>query len=248
MRPREWYWRRAKFKFKLLVVYFCVTRPQYEKAYGVNGKFSADELLRQLDFLDKWKSRPGYFKTRHAREYAEYDRNFNYTFSIPNGLIRDVLGQWRDESGKTARIPVKKMVAELKAEGFLKKCGHGTKTERDDAGKWHVKCWWDTKYLLANKKYWLKLMSMEKWADYTKWPRDDEGFTQEVVEKIAKWRNGKVEDATRKKVSSILTKLYLGEIGREVAILRLEEHIHNELAVKLIDDAERAKNEQERVR
>lgn len=187
-RDREYYLRRATKGFKTLVVYFCVTRPQYETAYHKDGKFSKKELMRQMDFLSNWKSRSRREKELLAKNYATYSRTFNYTFDIPRKLVSDVLGAYQDETGKLVRIHCDEVVDKLVADGFIDKVNHGTRGKVDDDGNYKVKAYWTNKYLLANRDYWLKLLADPKYSDYTKYPLDDEGFVLRAIKIIAKYR------------------------------------------------------------
>ena len=102
-------------------------------------------------------------------------------------------------------------------------------------------------------------MSMEKWADYTKWPRDDYGFTQEVVDKIAKWRKSKTSSgdapAQNKAVDvkdrrrRILTEFLNGNISRSDAICELRKSGYGEMISSYcLDEAMRRKQDgQEKV-
>lgn len=184
MQNREYYMRRAEVGFKTLVIYFCVSRPQYEKAYHKDGKFDQDVLMRQMDFLSTWKKRSKREMELLAKRYSKYARTFNYTFDIPVGLVQKVLGKYRGN-----RISIEEITTKLIKEGWLRILNAGTKTQEDDYGKRHVVCWWHNKYLLANKKYWLQLLSDKKYSDYQKYPRDEEGFVQRAVSIIAKYRN-----------------------------------------------------------
>jgi hypothetical protein len=187
-RDKEYYLRRAAKGFKTLVIYFCVTRPQYEKAYRKDGKFSKDELMRQMDFLSNWKSKSRREKQFSAKKYAAYSKAFNYTFDIPRKLVSDVLGAYQDETGKLVRIHCDEVVDKLVADGFIEKVNHGTRGKMDEDGTYKVKAYWTNKYLLANRDFWLKLLADPRFSDYTKYPRDDEGFVLRAIRIIAKYR------------------------------------------------------------
>lgn len=188
MENRDYYMRRAEVGFKTLVIYFSVTRPQYEKAYHKDGKFNKDVLIRQMDFLSTWDNRSKREKELLARRYSEYARTFNYTFDIPVGLVKEILGKYR-----RSRISIKEITDKLKAEGWLEVKNAGTRTKKGEDGKAHVVCWWHKKYLIANKKYWLQLLSDEKYSDYQKYPRDEEGFVQRAVSIIAEYRTDTIK-------------------------------------------------------
>lgn len=187
-RDKDYYLARATKGFKTLVIYYSVTRPQYEKAYHKDGKFSTDELLKQLAFLDEWKNRSKRERQLLAYKYAEYARTFNYTFSIPSELVNKVLGEYRDEQGRLVRIRREEVVDKLVRDGYIKVLNHGSKTRKGEDGKIHKTCYWDKKYLLANKDYWLTLLADSRYSDYTKYPIDDDCFVMRAVRIIAKYR------------------------------------------------------------
>lgn len=187
-RDKDYYLARATKGFKTLVIYYSVTRPQYEKAYHKDGKFSTDELLRQLDFLDEWKTRTPRERQLLARTYANYARTFNYTFSIPSELVNKVLGEYRDEHGKLVRIHKEEVIDKLVRDGYIKVLNHGSKTRKGEDGKIHKTCYWGKKYLLANRDYWFSLLSDSRYSDYAKYPIDKEEFALRAVKIIAKYR------------------------------------------------------------
>ena len=188
MKNRDYYIRRAEVGFKTLVIYFSVTRPQYEKAYHKDDKFDKDVLMRQMDFLSTWDKRSKREKELLAKRYSEYARTFNYTFDIPVGLVKEILGKYR-----RSRISIKEITDKLEADGWLEVKNAGTRTKKGEDGKAHVVCWWHKKYLIANKKYWLKLLSDKKYSDYRKYPEDKEGFVQRAVSIIAKYRKNTIK-------------------------------------------------------
>ena len=188
MKNRDYYIRRAEVGFKTLVIYFSVTRPQYEKAYHKDDKFDKDVLMRQMDFLSTWDKRSKREKELLAKRYSEYARTFNYTFDIPVGLVKEILGKYR-----RSRISIKEITDKLEADGWLEVKNAGTRTKKGEDGKAHVVCWWHKKYLIANKKYWFKLLSDNKYSDYLKYPKDKEGFVQRAVSIIAKYRKNTIK-------------------------------------------------------
>ena len=188
MKNRDYYIRRAEVGFKTLVIYFSVTRPQYEKAYHKDDKFDKDVLMRQMDFLSTWDKRSKREKELLAKRYSEYARTFNYTFDIPVGLVKEILGKYR-----RSRISIKEITDKLEADGWLEVKNAGTRTKKGEDGKAHVVCWWHKKYLIANKKYWFKLLSDNKYSDYLKYPEDKEGFVKRAVKIIKKYRKNTIK-------------------------------------------------------
>lgn len=191
-KDKAYYLARAIQGFKVLVIYHCVTKPLYEKAYHKNCKFSKKELMRQMDFLSTWDDRTKKEKQILAYKYAEYSKTFNYTFGIPRKLVADVLGAYQDEQGKLVRIHIDEVVDWLVKKGWLKVLNHGSKTKKNDDGKLVKSCWWTKKYLIANKNYWLTLLDDDRYSDYSKYPLDDLGFTIRAVKAIAKFRKANI--------------------------------------------------------
>lgn len=186
-KDKDWYLRRAITGFKTLVVYFCVTRPQYERAYRKGGKFSIEELIRQESFLASWKFKSRKEKKRLFNLYKIYSRNSNYTFGIPRNLVYEIIGKYK---GK--RISKGEVIGKLQDDGWLEVLDHGSKISKDESGEWKKVYSFSTKYKIANRDYWFKLLSDPMYSDYTKYKRDDEGFVQRAVEIISRWRKSVV--------------------------------------------------------
>lgn len=210
MENRDYYIRRAEVGFKTLVIYFSVTRPQYEKAYHKDDKFDKDVLMRQMDFLSTWNKRSKREKELLAKRYSEYARTFNYTFDIPVGLVKEIVGKYR-----RSRISIKEITDKLVADGWLEVKNAGTRTKRREDGKAHVVCWWHKKYLIANKKYWFKLLSDKKYSDYRKYPEDEEGFVKRAVKIIAKYRKNTIK-TEEKEMTTVeeLKEEFISEAGQ----------------------------------
>ena len=133
---RNFYVSRALKDFAHLVAYFCVTRPQYQSYYRVDGEFQLKKLVHQMNYLNKWNKRSKTFKKEYAKTYAEYSRNFNLSFCIDSRLIEKVLGCYRDENDRQIRISIEDIVPILVKNGFIKVVKHGTKTRKGSDGKY----------------------------------------------------------------------------------------------------------------
>lgn len=135
----SFYVQRAVDDFKTMVIYFNVTRPQYEPAFKVDGKFSIKKLMdTQKTLRLGWKAVPD------KKKYNQMSAAYNYTFGIPNELVRKVVGEYVDENGKHIRIPVKSIVKHLQKVGFLKEVvENGTRVVKDkETGKYRSICHW----------------------------------------------------------------------------------------------------------
>lgn len=164
---KSYYINRAINDFKSLVIYFNVTRPQYEHNYHRDGKFSLDKLQKQFDFLSGWNKRSASDKRDLAKLYATYSKTFNLTFGIPYHLVEKVLGCYRDANGKKIRISIDEVVPKLVEEGFMTEINAGRKV---DYKTHEVKCYWTKKYLLKNVKYWFNLFNDKRYHDISTFP------------------------------------------------------------------------------
>ena len=169
------YERRAKIGFKTLMIYYNVTRPQFEIGYrGKDGKFSKEEMFNQLDFLKKWDKCGS--KKRLAHQYATYAKRFNYTFGIPSRLVEKVLGK----DGDDKRISVKLVLALL--SDVVEEVNAGTRTRN-----FMKVAWWVKKYMFKNNSYWNVLLDKPQYSKLETFPQDEEGFTKRAIEIIFYW-------------------------------------------------------------
>lgn len=187
-RDKEYYLRRAIKGFKVLIIYQCVTKPQFDKVYKVNGKFSKDKLFDEVDFFKRWAGMGSYERNRYARLHAKYSKHHNLAFGLDCRLVEQILGCFINDKGKQERIHVDEVVQKLKNEGWLDWHDHGTKTKQNEQGKAEVVCWWKRKYFIKNTDYWLRLLADPRFSDYTKYPLDADGFTKRAIKIIAKYR------------------------------------------------------------
>lgn len=91
MKPKydkNYYLELASNTFKYIVIYFDVTRPQYEKNYRYNGRFSIDELLKQIGILKGFNEKdPKVINDyNNVRNRSRYETTSNYTFGIPSWI------------------------------------------------------------------------------------------------------------------------------------------------------------------
>ena len=171
-KDKTFYISRAKRDMRDLLIYFNITRPRHEKSYFKDGKFSLNELVKQLTFLEGWSNRNSVEKKSLAKCYIEYSKTFNYVFGIPRELMAKVAGVYYDEDGKQHRVNYEHVIDELVKEGFIKVVNAGRKFERNEDGQYSVKCWWCKKYIMANRRQWFKLMTEDKYEDIKKYGSD----------------------------------------------------------------------------
>lgn len=181
MKTKQEYINDAIADFKQLVIYFNVTRPQHEKNYYREGRFDLNKMLEQIKFLNDWKKKTRTEKKYGAGRYSLYSTTYNLTFGIPRELISSTLGSYRDEDGKKHRISIDEVIEPLVKQNYIKVVNAGKKFKKDDEGNYKVKCWWNKKYLLANEKYWFKLLNDKKYSNI-------EGYASKRVRDILfKW-------------------------------------------------------------
>ena len=172
-------------RFKVLVTYFDVTRPQYEPLFKENGKFQKKRMFHMFEFLRRWNPHAHHTPQQH-KAYVVFSRAFNYTFGIPSTLVSQVLGKWRDEYGVQHRIPVAKVVRHLVDEGWLKgEMSAGARFKKVN-GDFEKKYWFNKKYLISDKT-WNGLLDNPIYSDYTNYPgaKNDQDV-QKVVGIVSK--------------------------------------------------------------
>ena len=120
---------------------------------------------------------------------------YNYTFGIPNELVKKVVGKYVDENGKQIRIPVKSIVKHLQKVGFLKEVvGNGTRVAMNkDTGKYSTICRWRKKYPMANVKQWMKLLTDSRYSDIDTIPN----ASSRVKRIIMKWHKSWAGDSAK---------------------------------------------------
>ena len=227
-RNKDYYLRRAIRGFKILIIYQCVTKPQFDPAYRVNGKFSKDKMFDEVNFFHRWAKMGERERCRNAKLYAKYSKHHNLSFGLDCRLVEKVLGCYRNDEGKQERIHFGEVVQKLHDDGWLDWNEHGTKTKKNEHGEAEVVCWWKRKYFIKNMDYWLKLLADPRYSDYTQYPLDDEGFVLRAIKIIAKYR----KQTIHKRYSS------LKELFTDFMNGNIEVGIFRTLAVKQFNQSE----------
>ena len=86
-------------RVKKLIYYVCAHRVEWY--YG-----TLDNLLKSMSKLRRWRRYSREKKNAYQNSWADIARErnkFNACFSIPSGLIKDILGRGRDADGKQFR-------------------------------------------------------------------------------------------------------------------------------------------------
>ena len=212
-------------RFKILVTYFDVTRPQYDKAFkDKNGRFSKDVLKWKMNYLTNWNPR-GRHSPEQYRMYARYSKEFNDTFGIESRLVEKMVGYYRDENGRKCRISIDKIVDRLTSEGWLKKVlNAGAKFRRTDKG-FEKKFRWKKKYIMSDSA-WNGMIDKSEWSDYTTYPNVKfDANVQRAVSIISKWRRDEQAKIIlydfRKHKDFNRTLSQLKKIGREDLVERI---------------------------
>lgn len=190
---KAYYLQRAIDGFKTLIIYQCVTKPQFDPAYkDANGKFSKDKMIEESEFLDNWnrlsKKRQNYHIKHHTeyfKQYKKHSTHHNLAFGLDCKLVEQILGCYRDDEGKKVRITIEEVLQNL--DGWYK-CSRRGKTIRKDAnGTPRAVCWWKKKYFVADEEEWISLLSNPMYSNLDKYPRRTDG-EEWAIEQIWKYR------------------------------------------------------------
>lgn len=176
-RDKEYYLQRAVDGFKTLIIYQCVTKPQFDPFYKVNGKFSKDKLFEESEILEKTNTL--------SRQYKAFSKHHNLAFGLDCRLVEKIIGTYRDADGKKVRISIDEVLDNL--NGWCR-CSESGKTIRKDAnGNPYVVCWWKKKYFIADKNYWLSLLSNPMYSKLETYPQNTDGEVW-AIKQIWKYR------------------------------------------------------------
>ena len=192
-RDKDYYLRRATRGFKVLIIYQCVTKPQFDPVYkDENGKFSKEKMFEEAEFLSNWnklsKKRRNYHIKHHTeyfKQYKKHSTHHNLAFGMDCRLVEKILGCYRNDEGKQERISIEEVLQNL--DGWCKCSDSGKTIRRDADGKPRVVCWWKNKYSIADKEEWLSLLSNPRYSDLSSYPQET-SEEKWVVDLIWKYR------------------------------------------------------------
>lgn len=180
-RNKAYYLQRAIDGFKTLIIYQCVTKPQFDPAYkDENGQFSMEKMFEESAFLDKWNKMPKKRQNYHIKHHTEYFKQYkkhsthhNLAFGLDCRLVEQILGCYRDNDGKLKRISLKEVLTNLK--GWYKCSSRGKTIRKDANGTPRAVCWWKKKYFIADEEEWLSLLSNPRYTNLSSYPRETDG-------------------------------------------------------------------------
>ena len=126
---------------ELLYYIFCSRLKTY---YG-----SLENYLEERAFMRKWYKSERHSHDKDTLEKIATSRNrFNSCFGIPHGLIKELLGYWKDSEGKNHRYSVRQMERQL--GGLLDKTLHRGNNFNLVDGKYSVSGSFRKKYILSD--------------------------------------------------------------------------------------------------
>ena len=163
MKPKydkQHYLELASNTFKYIVIYFDVTRPQYEKNYRFNGRFSIDELIKQIAILNGFTQKNENVTGIHYNviNRSRFETTFNYTFGIPSWMIKKLQFQYFDDNGIRQQLTVDEIVQSVSDNYFkIKVVNKGKKNKIVDGKKTIVS--WNTKYLIDDTEIWKSMFN-----------------------------------------------------------------------------------------
>lgn len=163
MKPKydkQYYLELASNTFKYIVIYFDVTRPQYEKNYRYNGRFSIDELLKQIGILKGFNEKdPKVINDyNNVRNRSRYETTSNYTFGIPSWITEKLQFRYFDDNGNRKRLTVDEIVQYVSEHHFkITEVNKGKKNKIVDGKKTIVS--WNKKYRIDDTELWKSMFN-----------------------------------------------------------------------------------------
>jgi len=232
-RDKDYYLKRAINGFKILIIYQCVTKPQFDPVYkGDNGKFSKEKMFEEAEFLDKWNKMPKKRQNYHTKHHTEYFKQYkkhsahhNLAFGLDCRLVEKILGTYRDDEGNKVRISIDEVLQNL--NGWFRCSNCGKIIRRKKGIKPFPVCWWKKKYFIADKNYWVKLLDNPQYSKLETYPRETDGEAW-AIEQIWKYR----KETIHKKYSSML------ELCVDFNNDMIDELLFRKIAVKQFNQSE----------
>lgn len=163
MKPKydkQYYLELASNTFKYIIIYFDVTRPQYEKNYRYNGRFSIDELLKQIGIVKRfYKKDPKVINDyNNVRNLSRYETTYNYTFGIPSWITEKLQFRYFDDNGNRKRLTVDEIVQHVSEHHFkITEVNKGKKNKIVDGKKTIVS--WNKKYKIDDTELWKSMFN-----------------------------------------------------------------------------------------
>ena len=157
---KQYYLELASKTFKYIVIYFDVTRPQYEKNYRYNGRFSMDELIKQIAILKGFtEKKPEVINDNYnVMNRSRFETTFNYTFGIPSWIIKKLQFQYFDDNGTRKQLTVDDIVDYVSEHHFkINVLNKGKKNKIVDGKKTIVS--WNKKYLIDDTELWKSMFN-----------------------------------------------------------------------------------------
>ena len=157
---KQYYLELASKTFKYIVIYFDVTRPQYENNYRQNGRFSIDELLKQIAILNGFteKNPEVIYDNYNVMNRSRFETTFNYTFNVPKWILGKLQFRYFDENGNRKRLTVDEIVDYVSANYFkINVLNKGKKNKIVDGKKTIVS--WNKKYLIDDTELWKSMFN-----------------------------------------------------------------------------------------
>ena len=157
---KQHYLELASKTFKYIVIYFDVTRPQYENNYRQNGRFSIDELLKQIAILNGFteKNPEVIYDNYNVMNRSRFETAFNYTFNVPKWIIGKLQFRYFDENGNRKRLTVDEIVDYVSSNYFkINVLNKGKKNKIVDGKKTIVS--WNKKYLIDDTELWKSMLN-----------------------------------------------------------------------------------------
>lgn len=157
---KQHYLELASKTFKYIVIYFDVTRPQYEKNYRFNGRFSIDELLKQIGILKGFNEKdPKVINDyNNVRNRSRYETTSNYTFGIPSWITEKLQFRYFDDNGNRKRLTVDEIVQYVSEHHFkITEVNKGKKNKIVDGKKTIVS--WNKKYRIDDTELWKSMFN-----------------------------------------------------------------------------------------
>ena len=149
--------KQAVEEFQFIIAYWNVVRPQYRKAFKLNGVFNFCEVEKGFAIVNNWKNK---WKNATPQEYAEYKKYsaaINFTFGIKSESLKPILHWYSDENGNKGQLTLAEIIEATSREFAPIKVINNGKINAKINGKFQTIASWPSKYLIDDKVIWKSL-------------------------------------------------------------------------------------------
>lgn len=151
--------KQAVEEFQFIIAYWNVVRPQYRKAFKLNGVFNFCEVEKGFAIVNNWKNKWKNATPQEYTEYKKYSAAINFTFGLKSESLKPILHWYSDENGNKGQLTLSEIIEATSREFAPIKVINNGKINAKINGKFQTIASWSSKYLIDDKVIWKSLFT-----------------------------------------------------------------------------------------